>query len=271
MLALLIVPTVLIYILVGKYEIYDKNKGHIMKDPFAKMAVISASIVITVLWAGELSGPKWSGSYELLIVLYWLVAAKSLTKKGCWMKTMPTNVLVMTSGIVQLWMELYTAWIPLACLLGKYYLIHHHSDELDTPDMLFLITSAQSALIWYFKNGECTQGMEIGLIFTLIGTSLMFGYIHTFHYKNSLLMTTFSLMMIVLSVIVAEEYDVCLTDEAKKWVAVSSVVIYFHSALIHMLMFVTGKDEKICTVMNASDDSEEKNEKLIEKPRTSEF
>lgn len=237
---------VLIYILIFKFEIQEMSEVKLTEHGFAKIFVVSASIVITTLWAGELSGPRWSGTFELLISLYWLVAVNSLTDTDGWLKTMPTNVLVMASGIVHLWMEVYIAWIPFVCLMIEYYLIQHHKKTFNVPNTLFLMTSFQSAIVWYFKNGKCNKGMEIGLLCTLTATSVIFGLIHTFYYRKRTLVVCFALMMVVLSVIVDEEYICCLNEEESKWVAVSFLVIFGHAATVGFYAFVkTGTETHV--------------------------
>jgi hypothetical protein len=98
-LSLVLIPMILIFYLNFKYEIKEIKRPKSLENAFIQAVVVSSSIVITTLWAGQLVGPEWTGTFELLLALFVLVVVESLTYVDDWRMMVFTKLLVMGSGI----------------------------------------------------------------------------------------------------------------------------------------------------------------------------
>jgi hypothetical protein len=62
--------------------------------------------------------------------------------------------------------------------------------------------------------------------------------VHLMIWKSKTLVACFALMMLVLSVIVDEEYMTCLSEDENKWVIISFLSFYAHAAAVGFFNFI---------------------------------
>lgn len=196
-----------------------------------KVISVSCSITITTIWASELEGTQKNEFGDILLLIYWVATLRVLLDKGKPRKSIMIIVMSTLSLASQLYVELYTAWIPIAIFTVLIVMTMMERMNYSISNTLLITLSSQVSVIYYFSRLDCIVGYEFLMESMSALSSLIATVFLVYIKKDTRTASAFYACMIFISLTIVEHYESCLEEGDSQWVTLVFVVIYVHMAV----------------------------------------
>lgn len=144
-------------------------------------------------------------------------------------------VIVMMSTVSvasQLYVELYTAWIPIAIFAALIVMTMMDNMNHSISNTLLITVSSQVSVLYYFSRLDCIVGYEFLMESMSVLSSGVATVFLVYVKRDVRTVSSFYACMIFISLTIVDHYKTCLEEKTSQWVSLVFVVVYVHMTVI---------------------------------------